>query len=77
MSCYLRHMEDVLREAGIELTRSNRKTVDAIVKGLSGQKSCSSAWKEVKSALADPRRRQGLIGNLRQRWQAEGMGNRE
>jgi hypothetical protein len=77
MSCYLRHMEDVLHEAGVELTSSNRKTVDAIIKGLSGQKNCSAAWKQVKGVLADPRSRQDLIGSLRERWQAEGMRNRE
>ena len=73
MSCYLRHMQGVLSEAGVELTRSNRKKVDAMLKSLSGQKNCSAAWKRLKEAIAEPGSRQGLVSGLRERWQAEGL----
>jgi hypothetical protein len=34
MSCYFRHMKDVLDEAGIEVTKENKKDIDRIIHGL-------------------------------------------
>ena len=31
MSCYFRHMKDVLSEAGIQVTPSNKKQVDKAI----------------------------------------------
>ena len=31
MSCYFRHMKDVLEEAGIEITKDNKKEIDGII----------------------------------------------
>jgi len=40
MSCYFRHMKDVLEEAGVEITKENKKEVDRIIH-------ISGTWKDV------------------------------
>jgi hypothetical protein len=46
-------MKDVLEEAGIEITQSNKKDIDRIIHGLVDveYKNCSPAWKEVKAHI--------------------------
>ena len=34
MSCYFRHLKDVLSEAGIEVTPANKKQIDQAIKEL-------------------------------------------
>ena len=53
MSCYFRHMKDVLEEAGVEITKENKKDVDLIIHGLVGEeyKNCSPTWKAVKTHI--------------------------
>ncbi|MBI2909783.1 MAG: hypothetical protein HYX92_19260 [Chloroflexi bacterium] len=53
MSCYLRHLDSVLAEAGIELTRENRKRVDQAIHLAVGvaYKECPRAWRQVKARL--------------------------
>jgi len=54
MSCYLGHMDDVLKEAGIVVTKENRKAVDMAVHRAVGleHKHCPTAWKAVKEEIA-------------------------
>lgn len=68
MSCYFRHMKDLLDEAGIEVTKENKQEVDRIVHEFVGvdYKDCSPAWRKVKEdVLADPRRRAALVRKLK------------
>ena len=53
MSCYFRHMKDVLEEAGIEVTKDNKKEIDRIIHGLVDveYKNCSPTWKAVKEHI--------------------------
>ena len=53
MSCYFRHMKDVLEEAGVELTPKNKKEIDRIIHELVEveYKNCSPTWKEVKERI--------------------------
>ena len=53
MSCYFRHMKDVLEEAGIEITKDNKKDIDRIIHGLVDvkYKNCSPTWKAVKEHI--------------------------
>ena len=53
MSCYFRHMKDVLDEAGVEVTKENKKDVDKIIHGLMDVefKNCSPTWKAVKDHI--------------------------
>lgn len=36
MSCYFRHIKDILQEAGIEVTAANKKDVDRAIHRLVG-----------------------------------------
>lgn len=67
MSCYLRHLKDVLAEAGIEVTSANRKQIDQAVHRAVGMayKHCPTAWKEVKARLGDAAARQAFIEALK------------
>ncbi len=53
MSCYFRHMKDVLAEAGIEITPENKKKVDQAIHKLVAEeyKNCSPTWKAVKTHI--------------------------
>ena len=68
MSCYFRHMKDVLEEAGIEITKENKKEVDRIIHNLVEveYKNCSPAWKAVKTHIkTDDKARTQFIKKLK------------
>jgi hypothetical protein len=66
MSCYLRHMDDVMKEAGISLTKENRRLVDEAVHRVVEvhYKNCPDAWKAVKLDLEKDRA--GFIAKLKE-----------
>lgn len=67
MSCYLRHMKNILAEAGIEVTPSNRKQVDQAFHRIVGvtYKDCPTTWKRLKQELAgDEGKRRELVHKL-------------
>ena len=67
MSCYFRHVKDVLDEAGIVVTPSNRKEVDQAFHQIVGvtHKDCPTTWKRLKEELAgDGQRRRDIIQKL-------------
>jgi len=66
MSCYLRHIKDVLDEAGIVVTPANRKQIDqAIHQAIGvGYKNCPATWKKIKEDLKDERKRKALVKQL-------------
>ena len=73
MSCYFRHMKDVLDEAGVEVTKENKKKIDSIIHGLVKveYKNCSPAWKAVKENIkANEEARNRFIKRLRKALQA-------
>lgn len=68
MSCYLRHMKDVLDEAGIVVTPTNRKQVDQAVHKAVGvtYKDCPTTWKKVKEDITgDEDKRRALIAQIK------------
>ncbi|MCP4365250.1 MAG: hypothetical protein GY800_08130 [Planctomycetes bacterium] len=67
MSCYFRHMPDILKEAGVEVTFSNKKEVDRLVHSIVGvdYKDCSGAWKAVKGQRTEEGLRAELVEKLR------------
>jgi hypothetical protein len=52
MSCYLRHLDDVVNAAGVKLGPGNRKEVDQTIKELLGLSHCPDVWIEVKKRIA-------------------------
>ena len=68
MSCYFRHIKDILADAGIEVTPQNRKQVDQAVHRAVGAtyKECPETWKLLKQQIkGDEKRRQELISRLK------------
>ena len=68
MSCYFRHMKDVLDEAGVEVTKENKKALDQIIHGLVDEtyKNCSPTWKAVKEHIkGDDKARRQFVGKLK------------
>ena len=67
MSCYFRHMKNILDEAGIEVTPQNKKEIDRALHQIVGitYKDCPATWKSLKQELAgDEPRRRDLIQKL-------------
>ena len=70
MSCYVSHVDDLLRDAGIEPIKPNRKRVDIILRQITGEHQCNHVWRQVKALVADPRGREELASKLRDGWKA-------
>lgn len=67
MSCYFRHMRELLREAGIEVTPGNLARIDQAFHQIAGvpYKDCPATWKSLKLELAgDEAKRRELIQKL-------------
>jgi hypothetical protein len=68
MSCYLRHLKEILDEAGIEVDSGNKKRIDSAFHQIVGvtYKDCPATWKALKQALlADEGKRQELVQKLK------------
>ena len=68
MSCYFRHLKDILNEASIEVTPSNRKQIDQTIHQIVGitYKNCPDTWRRLKEEiLADPAKRRDFISQLK------------
>ena len=69
MSCYFRHMKDVLEEAGVDITPENKKEIDRIIHELVQieYKNCSPTWKGVKEQIKiDDKTKNSFINRLKQ-----------
>ena len=67
MSCYFRHLKDVLAGAGIEVTPANKKDVDRALHEIVGvaHKDCPTAWKNLKRQMANEADRAVVVKKLR------------
>ncbi len=65
MTCYFRHLKQILEKAGIEVTPQNRREIDMAIHDMVGTtyKNCGDTWKEVKRWLA--RDEEGFISKLK------------
>jgi uncharacterized protein (DUF362 family) len=68
MTCYFRHLEEVLRKAGIEVTSQNRREIDRIIHDIVGvdYKNCPVAWRQVKNRVAEDEA--GFVSLLKNAW---------
>ncbi|HOS40568.1 MAG TPA: hypothetical protein PLG31_12600 [Spirochaetota bacterium] len=55
MSCYFRHLTDILAESGIVVDKENKKDVDRMIHEYLGveYKNCSDAWRAFKASVRD------------------------
>ena len=68
MSCYLRHMKDVLKEAGIAVTLHNKKEIDQAIHRMVSvkyKKCMPDCWGEVKKRVGDEKGRKAFISELK------------
>ena len=68
MTCYFRHLREVFKKAGIEVTNENKREIDRVIHGIVGAKykSCPAAWREVKKRIAEDE--QAFVSSLREAW---------
>ena len=69
MSCYFRHMKDILEEVGVEVTTENKKEIDRVIHGLVDveYKNCPSTWKALKVHIrVDEKTRNQFVKRLKQ-----------
>lgn len=68
MSCYLRHLKDILAEAGVEVTPGNKRQVDQAIHRIVGveYKDCPVAWKALKQQIMDDeQKRRDFVAKLK------------
>jgi len=68
MSCYFRHLKDILDGARIEVTPTNRKQIDQAIHQIVAvtYKDCPETWKRLKQQLTgDEQKRQEFISQLK------------
>ena len=55
VTCYFRHLDEVFKKAGIEVTSENKREIDKVIHNIVGveYKNCPAAWREVKRRLAE------------------------
>ena len=55
MTCYFRHLQNVFKKAGIEVTSENKRELDQIIHHIVSveYKNCPTTWKEVKKRIAE------------------------
>jgi len=55
MTCYFRHLQDVFKKAGIDVTSENKREIDRVIHGIAGveYKNCPATWREVKKRIAE------------------------
>ncbi len=69
MSCYFRHMKDILEETGVEITPGNKKDVDRIIHGIMEveYKNCPPTWKAIKErVMGDEKAKRQFIKKLKE-----------
>ena len=68
LTCYFRHLQDVFKKAGIEVTKENKKEIDKVIHSIVGirYKDCPASWKEVKKRMAEDE--EGFVSELRKAW---------
>jgi hypothetical protein len=68
VTCYFRHLAEVFKKAGIEVTPQNRHKVDRIIHDIVDvdYKNCPATWRHVKNRLAQDEA--GFVSTLKKAW---------
>ena len=66
MTCYFRHIQQIFKKAGIEVTSENKREIDRVIHGIVDveYKNCSAAWREVKKRVAEDE--EGFVSKLKE-----------
>lgn len=62
MSCYFRHLNVIFAEAGITVTKEDRKQLDEAIHRIMDveYKNCPPTWAKIKKRSRGTRRREGI-----------------
>lgn len=54
VTCYFRHLKEIFKKAGIEVTSENKREIDRIIHSIVSvkYKNCPTTWREVKKRIA-------------------------
>ena len=68
MTCYFRHLQQVFKKAGIEVTNENKREIDKIIHDIVRveYKDCPATWKEVKKRIAEDE--EDFVSELKEAW---------
>lgn len=68
MTCYFRHLQQIFKKAGLDVTTENKRDVDKVIHGIVNidYKNCSATWKEVKKKIAEDE--DNFVSSLREAW---------
>jgi hypothetical protein len=71
MTCYFRHLKEVFKKAGINVTSENKREIDRVIHGIVGvaYRNCSATWREVKKRIAEDE--DGFVSRLKEVWTSE------
>lgn len=67
MSCYLKHIKDIMKEAGVEVTDKNKREIDQALHKIVRIKyrDCPHAWREVKKRINDTKERKAFVKEIK------------
>jgi hypothetical protein len=68
VTCYFRHLGEVFKKAGIEVTKENRQKIDKIIHDIVGveYKNCPATGRQVKKRMAEDEA--GFVALLKNAW---------
>jgi len=68
MTCYFRHLQQIFKKAGIEVTNKNKREIDRVIHSIVSvaYKDCPATWREVKKRIAEDE--EGFIFRLKETW---------
>lgn len=68
MSCYLRYIKDILKDAGINITAKNKKAVDQVIHQIVNvryKKCMPDCWGEVKKRIGNDKSGNTFIADVK------------
>jgi len=68
VTCYFRHLKELLKKADIEVTPQNMQEIDRIIHSIVGvkYKDCPATWKQVKKSIVEDET--AFVSKLRKAW---------
>lgn len=71
MTCYFRHLKQILKKAGIKVTSENKREIDKLIHSIVDvkYKNCPAAWREVKKRIAEDE--EGFVSKLSGAWRKQ------
>jgi ribosomal protein L17 len=68
VTCYFRHLQEIFKKAGIEVTSENKKELDEIIHNIVGveYKNCPATWREAKKQIAE--NEEAFVSRLKEKW---------